>query len=317
MNIISDEIDFSKFEKDYPEKANVLPAYAFSDVVRSYFHGELGAKGLPLPWSKTHGKIAFRPGEVSIWSGTNGHGKSLLLNLVILQAIKHGEPCVIASMEMKPHLTMARMTRQASGAAVPSDEFIDAFHEWTEGCLWLYDQQGTVNAKRILSVIRYCHEALKHKGNKVQVRHMVIDSLMKCGVGVDDYNGQKSFLDNLCAMAKLSGIHIHLVAHSRKGDTEHRVGDKFDIAGHADITNQADNVFTVWRNKAKERAIQEDSKDEDVIHGPDALLICSKQRHGEWEGRVTLWFDKASMQYVAGEGNRPLTYFEYSREAQA
>lgn len=314
MNVIGNDIDFSKFEADYPEHSNVLPAYAYSDVVRSYFHGELGVKGLPLPWSKTHGLVAFRPGEVSIWSGINGHGKSLLLNIVMLQAIKHGEPCVIASMEMKPHLTMARMTRQACGAAMPSDEFIDGFHDWTSGCLWLYDQQNTVTAKRILSVIRYCHEALKHNGNKVNVRHLVIDSLMKCGIGTDDYNGQKAFVDKLCAAAKLSGMHIHLVAHMRKSENEHHIGDKTDVAGHADITNQADNVFTVWRNKAKEREAQEGGTE--LQHAPDALLICSKQRHGEWEGRISLWFDKASMQYVAGEGNRPLTYFEYTREAR-
>ncbi|MEX5606384.1 bifunctional DNA primase/helicase, partial [Pseudomonas syringae] len=69
--------------------------------------------------------------------------------------------------------------------------------------------QGTVKAKMMLAVIRYCAEKLK-------VNHFVIDSLMKCGIGEDDYNGQKAFLDSLTSIARDTGIHLHLVAHSRK-----------------------------------------------------------------------------------------------------
>jgi twinkle protein len=43
-------------------------------------------------------------------------------------------------------------------------------------------------------------------------------------------------------------------------------------------------VLTVWRNKRKE------SDPERHRHEPDAMLICDKQRNGEWEGRIGLWF---------------------------
>jgi len=36
---------------------------------------------------------------------------------------------------------------------------------------------------------------------------------------------------------------------------------------------------------------------------PDALLVCDKQRHGEWEGRVALWFEPESLSY-RGEQHR-------------
>lgn len=319
MNVITpQDIDFGAYLKQYPEHANVLPAWAYADIVVDYFNGTLGQKGLSLPWSKTHGMVSLRPGEVSIWAGVNGHGKSLILNQIMLQAMKMNEPCVIASMEMKPHVTMARMTRQAAGTERPSDEFIHAFHAWTEGKLWLYAQQGTVDSRRMLAVLRYVHEALYQNGEKVAVRHFVIDSLMKCGIGTDDYNRQKSFVDELCAFAKDSGIHIHLVAHARKGETERKIVDKFDIKGASEITDQVDNVFTIWRNKRKEEEGQRVGKrDDEVMKEPDALLICSKQRHGEWEGRIALWFHREGFQYVAAEGNRPIEFFEYSREAYA
>lgn len=319
MNIISPaEIDFAAYQKKYPEHANVIPAYAYADIVEDYFSGNLGTRGMLMPWSKTHGEIAFRPGEVTIWAGVNGHGKSLILNqAVVLQAMKNDEPCVVASMEMKPYKTMARMTRQAAGASVPSSEFIHAFHGWTEGKLWLYDQQDTVQSSRMIAVMRYCHEALTHKGQKVNVRHFIIDSLMKCGINVDDYNRQKSFVDELCAFAKDTGIHIHLVAHARKSETERKIVDKFDIKGASEITDQVDNVLTIWRNKRKEEEEVLPNPDPEIMKQPDALLICSKQRHGEWEGRITLWFHRDSMQYVAADGHRPIEFFHYTRETFA
>ncbi len=80
-----------------------------------------------------------------------------------------------------------------------------------------------------------------------------------------------------------------------------------DVKGSGSITDQVDNVLLVWRNKPKERDVQAGKK---VADGePDALLICEKQRNGEWEGRFTLWFDRDSQQYVGSQGAQPLNFF--------
>ena len=81
--------------------------------------------------------------------------------------------------------------------------------------------------------------------------------------------------------------------HSRKLADEFSPPGKFDAKGTGTITDLADNVVTVWRNKKKEYFPEKHADD------PDALLICDKQRNGEWEGKVRLWFDKDSMQYMA------------------
>ncbi|MHB1938971.1 MAG: DnaB-like helicase C-terminal domain-containing protein [Acidobacteriaceae bacterium] len=294
MHLIDDTLDFSEYEKAPPESARVKPASTYLRDVLARFDG-LELEGATLPWSKTHPNIRLRHGEVSIWNGVNGHGKSLMLNQVCAGLIHQGEQVCIASMEMKPAATMMRLCRQVSGNNRPTEELIRAIHAWTDGALWLYDQQGTVRSDRLIAVARYCRE-------KLNVRHFVIDSLMKCGIAGDDYGRQKQFVDELCAHAKDTGQHIHLVTHSRKGATENASPDKFDVAGSADITNQADNVFTVWRNKKKEDALREGLPDDG---SPDCILLCSKQRHGEWEGRVSLYFHPASLQYVAVQG-RPI-----------
>lgn len=54
-------------------------------------------------------------------------------------------------------------------------DIYEQFRDWAS-TLWLYDQQGTVTAKKISAVARYC---ATEKG----VRHFFIDSLMKCVAG--------------------------------------------------------------------------------------------------------------------------------------
>lgn len=301
------EQDIDDYAKGPLEAAQIIPASAYCQKVIDRFYGcdDMFSTHHKMPWSKTHAHISFRPNEVTIWSGYNGSGKSLLLGEVMLGVMGQGGRVLIASMEMKPEATLGRMVRQASGHSEPSVQYIKNFHAWTDEKLWIYDQQGTVNHTRILNVCRYAAD--------MGIQHIVIDSLMKCGINSDDYNLQKTFLDQLCAVAKDGNTHIHMVAHARKGETEHRSIDKMSVKGASEITDMADNVFTIWRNKKKEEESSKTNQDADTLKMPDVLLTCEKQRHGEWEGRIALWFHKDSMQYVAKDGARPIDFMEHDK----
>jgi twinkle protein len=62
-------------------------------------------------------------------------------------------------------------------------------------------------------------------------------------------------------------------------------------------------VLTVYRNKRKEAEIEAGNY---ASSGePDQYIICDKQRNGDWEGRIGLWYDKASRQYVETAGEAP------------
>lgn len=286
------QVDFNAYlQAIEADKAAVKSASQFLEQVHQFFNGDSKLTGLSLPWSKTHDTIAIRPGEVSCWHGYNGHGKSQLLGQVIMHLAKQGQKCCILSFEMDPYKTLARMTRQALGAKKPMPEFIEKFIDWSEGKIWLYDQQGTVSQERVIAVIHYA-------ARELGVNQFVVDSLMKCGIGSDDYSGQKFFVDKLCSAARDTQSHIHLVAHSRKGADEMQLPGKFDIAGSSDISNQVDNVFGVFRNKRKENAKEKDHNEH------DALLICDKQRNGEWEGKVRLWFHPESFRYLSVDGEK-------------
>lgn len=310
MQLIPDDIDFDAYLRDDDDgMAKIRPASEFVDDVVQLIHGEQEFSGHETPWSKIGNRLMFRPGEVSLWAGVNGHGKSGALGYVQLDVIVKGGKSCIASLEMPPAATMGRMCRQAAASNAPTIEYIERFHRWTDGKLWLYAHQGQVQGDRMLGVARYCRKELG-------VDHFVIDSLMKCGLAPDDYAGQKNFVDALCVLARDTGLHIHLVHHIRKGDTEKNAPDKFDIKGAGEITDLVDNVLVVFRNKRKEALVAKAAAQDDRLAleelraHPDTLLICDKQRHFTWEGTVGLYFDRDSQQ-LRGEHNAGAHYVDF------
>lgn len=295
-SFIEDDIDFLAYADLTEHSQRVISSGSYADDVVSYFWDEKVDRGQRLPWDRLHGRISFRPSEVTVWAGFNGHGKSLALGQAVIGFLTQAKRTCIASLEMKPVTTLARMCRQAFGTSKPDPDSIRAFHEMTDGWIWMYDQQGSVSADKMIGVIRYAAE-------KKNCEHFVLDSLLKCGIGEEDYTKQKMFVDALCTVARDTGIHIHLVAHSRKAKDETVAPGKMDIKGSGSITDQVDNVITWWRNKAKEDQLRQGKEVNESE--PDAVLICDKQRNGDWEGKVGFWFDPASLQFVEHHNGLP------------
>ena len=300
-----DVIDFNAYEKEVEVKQTIKSAAIYVQGLIDEIENPTRTKQSYLPWSKAHQSIQFRPGEVTVWGGENGSGKSLVTGQVALGLCENRERVCIASFEMKPIRTMGRMGRQFT--KLPHNDLLfnssDAqkrmlvdeysrFKDWTKGRLWLYNKMGTVNW---INVVAMC----KYAARELQCTHIFIDNLGKCVAGEDDYNGQKEFIDQICAVARDEDIHIHIVHHVRKPEKEGAPGNKYSFKGTGAITDQPDNVIIVWRNKLKER---KGGKMDD----PDTLLIVDKQRNGEgWEGEIALWYDKTSQQFVAHAGDEP------------
>src|SRR5690606_25200736 len=135
-------------------QVKVLSADSWTEaLVQSIRHGN-ELTGAKLPWSKTHDHIRFRSGEVTIWQGINGHGKSQVLGQVVLGFAAQNERSCIASFEMKPVLTLKRMLRQVSMNDSPSEKIARSMTSWLHDRLWIYDQLGSVNIDALAAVIR-------------------------------------------------------------------------------------------------------------------------------------------------------------------
>lgn len=309
MQTITDDIDFLKFLGNQESQYIISPA-SLKEETRARLAGNTELAGDRMPWSKTHGLIAFRPSEVTVWGAYNGHGKSLILGMICAWNLLR-KKWLIASMEMKPAATMERMVKQVAGRSDPSPEYSDWFHDWSDGKLWIYDQLDTVQAERILGMVHYAAQELG-------VNHIIIDSLMKCGFkGSRDAQSsqQVDFVNRLCWAAKSENIHIHLVHHMRKGEgvkSEYIRPGKHDFRGAGEIVDLVDNALIIHRNKKKERALDgmpiDDPERAEIEQDCDATLECCKQRHGTgWEGIFKFWFHD-SQQYTPTADNRPIPY---------
>ena len=129
---------------------------------------------------------------------------------------------------------------------------------------------------------------------------------MKCVVAEDSLNEQKSFVDELCALARDHHVHIHLVHHIRKLQSEEIQPSKTDLKGSGSIADQVDNVFLVWRNKKKENA-RRNNEDYDEKQ-PDMFLMCQKQRNGEAEEFYGMYFEHNSQQFVDTLNGQPIDF---------
>ncbi len=304
----SDQIDFEQYLKLTEAHMKVKDASVFIDELKEDLANPVVIKKVSMPWSKTINEFDFRSGEVTLYAGTNGSGKSLITGQIALGLIKQDQKVCIMSFEMKPKRTILRMTRQFSGTDLDNpilknkleinNQYLERLKTFSTGKLWLYDQQGTTNSGQVIAVARYCAVELG-------ITHIFVDSLMKCVRGEDDYNAQKAFVDELTALARDHNVHIHLIHHIRKLSSEEVKPNKNDIKGTGAIADQVDNVLLMFRNKAKERKIR---NNETVENLPDAMLMCEKQRNGEVEDWYNLYYHKDSQQFIEDENGVPMAF---------
>lgn len=302
-----DVIDFSQYMAETDHKHTVKDASIYVQGIIDHIHSPPPVRHAYMPWKKTRGLFQMRPGEVTLWGGENGVGKSLITGQVAISLADQGQKVGLASFEMKPMRTLGRMGRQFTGFN-PFDpmvqdnprekqsliEHYERFRDWTRGKLYLYDKMGMVKTSSVIGMAKYAARELR-------CAHIFIDNLAKCVDGEDDYNAQKEFVGQLCAIATDEDVHIHIVHHVKKPATQNGVPDKYAVKGSGSITDQVDNVALIWRNK--------DPKHAPSAASPDSLVIIDKQRNGEGtEGRIALWYDKRTQQFLPDFGADPIQF---------
>lgn len=279
-------------------------AVEYSEQVVREFTSAAEDYGIPLPWPKCEGRLLIRMGEVVVLAGINGHGKSEIAGQIVVNAMRCRWRACVASMEFRPAKWLKRMVRQATGLQNPTVNFIEHSMRWMGERLWVFDSTGTAKSDVILETFTY---AFKRYG----VELFVIDNLAKCGFGEDDYNGQKHFVDQLTDFAKEYNVAVLLVAHMRKGHDESADAGKMGVKGSGAITDMVDTVLSIWRNKPKEakaRAAESIGAELEDADQPDALLTCHKQRNGECEPKIALWFEPGSHQFCGKPAPRAFNY---------
>ena len=248
----------------------------------------------------------FIMGQVSIWTGINSSGKSTLLGQIMLDAIDQGFAVCAYSGELPSALFRYWIDLQAAGPEyieMQDDKFrgklygdyeqtpkvkaesLKFIRAWYYDKFFMYDSFGSTTDENLLEVFKY---AAMRYGCKV----FMIDNLMTTafadGGEKDFYRRQSDFMRRVIEFAQTLDVHVHMVAHPRKTDGQRRL-TKMDVAGTGDITNRADNVFSLHRCNDKDKADNQ----------CDSILDVFKNRFsGRQDVEIKLNFDERSKRFV-------------------
>ncbi|WP_404977859.1 toprim domain-containing protein [Bartonella sp. AA74HLJMH] len=249
--------------------------------------------GYTVPYPKLKDKLHFRPAELTLWSGASGAGKSQLLSDCIPHWIAQKSRLCLASLEMKGEQSLRRLTKQTGGLEQPTKETIERILHFLDDGLILYEHVGKSSVDTLLEVFDYCRA-------RYGCDQFIIDSLMRLGIASDDYARQEQAVYKMVDWAVLNNVHIHLVAHARKGGLDKDIPSTEDIKGASEIGANAFNIITIWRNRSLEDKIFAASlaqEKADLAKRPGVIMNIAKQRSGDFEGKIGLWFDPQTYRY--------------------
>lgn len=243
----------------------------------------------------------FYDGELSIWTGKRKEGKSTMIGLAIIAAIREGRRVCVYSGELPAWRYKAWLMTMAAGhnyllesktdtgkqVWAPQPQIARQIDLWWKNKLYIVDNRAA-DIHRPDTLLSVCRHAHKRFGCSC----FVLDNLMTVSLpGEDKYDAQSRFVGSLVDFAHETHAHVHLVAHQRKsGAQKQGKGNSDEVSGSGDITNRADNVFAVSRS----------ASDEDPF---DAYLEVLANRDFGETGSIGMKFDPRSRRYYTGNLN--------------
>ena len=239
----------------------------------------------------------FAPGELSVWTGRRGEGKSTLLGQILLDAIDQGRRVCDYSGELPAKQFKRFIRQQAAGYLhvtkredpltgksffLVNDDVKVPIDRWFDGTLFLTDIRDKA-AHDEETILRLFEGSNRRYGCDT----FLVDNIMTAQLRGESeqgyYRAQSAFAGRLADFCKRLGVHVHLVAHPRKTEGK-RPLEADDVGGSGDITNRADNVLKVER--VPEEKVQE--------LGYSTLLTILKNREFGSRGKIKLEFNEPS-----------------------
>ena len=258
-------------------------------------------KGLTTGWEALDEYYRISPSEVTIVTGVPNMGKSEWMDALMINLIQdNGWKFGIFSAEnfpVKHHLLklVGKFTNKPFWGSDRMDEKTarNSMNILNEHIKFIGTQEDSVTMESILDQARILNFRYGLNGLVIDpwntIEHKFRD-------GENETNYVSRILASLNTFAKIHEIHIWVVAHPRKMESDnHRkpvVPTPYDISGSANFYNKADNCITVHRHK---------SEDEDYV-GIHVQKVRFQYKNG------TTGTGKLS--YNVRSGN----YFEYFSE---
>lgn len=280
------------------------------EVIDRFYPKDKAMLGFYLPWQSMADAFMCEYGATTILAGYAGHGKSELAGQIVLDAMRQGVRACVASFEFHSSKWLQRAVRQSVATPSPDRPLIGKAMEWFGEGLWAVDVYGTYKVERMLEVFEYAHR-------RYGIKLFVIDNFSKLGIADDDLAGQKKAINLITEFSVRQHSHTILIHHLRKEETDMASTNisKLSLKGSSSLGDMADNVLIAWRNRSKEQKLKdprfndlEEDEQDKLRKSLDTQLRCEKNRNGDEEPRLSLWFDRQSHLFVERRGDKPMSY---------
>ena len=217
--------------------------------------------GLSTGWSDLDDFYRISPSEVSVVTGVPNMGKSEWMDALMINMIQeYGWKFGVFSAEnfpVKHHLL--KLVGKFAGKPFYGEEKME--EEIARNSMEILDDHikfiGTQeNSVTIASIM----EQARLLNYRYGLNGLVIDPWNtlehKFGDGENETNYVSRVLSELTAFAKISELHIWVVAHPRKMENDVNrkpvVPSPYDISGSANWFNKADNAITIHRHRSED-----------------------------------------------------------------
>lgn len=246
----------------------------------------------------------FFAGELSVWTGKRGIGKSTILSQLLLEAIDQGHKVCAYSGELDRAQFREWAYLQAAGPEhigyrddpitgkrlpTVNPQVDKLISEWLHERFWLFDLERNTRHDPEAILGQFAYAKMRYGADV-----FLVDNIMSVDFDYKrdaDFNRiQSQFTQALATFAKRQHVHVHLVVHPRKSSSG-KAGEVTadDVHGSGDITNRADNVFFLTT-----RAAEEQQK---------PMLVTLKNR--DFGSKINQWldFDKKSRRFFPFGGD--------------
>ena len=260
-----------------------------AEILRYMKHGR-ALRGIKLPWESTYENVRLGTG-LSVLAGINGHFKSVISTMIVMNAIRQEHKCGLISLEMPLGDIAEIMAMQlADSVKSPGAEYAEnELFPFLRGKFLVYDHIGSIKPMLALGAV----QAMAQQGCKL----IVLDSMMMTEVN-DDNERERAFVQALIAIARTHKVHVMLIHHVRKLPQSDEIAPgRSDIKGSGSIVDLANLCVVVHHNKKKAWLLRKRDQLNKALtkaeatyveKNPDLRFIVIKNRASPFEGPVAL-----------------------------
>jgi twinkle protein len=247
-----------KLAKDVKIEGVFTAKDSYDSMINGYRNGQ--KRGEPTGFQELDKAWTWRSGEVTVWTGYQNEGKSLMLNqLALIKAINNGDKVAVFSPENMPlddfyndliETYIGKSCDPYYSNNYMSEEEYELGIELVNKYFFLIHPSDDFKLNTIF-------EKAKSFVKKQGIRTLIIDPyntiehIMKSGEREDLYIS--SFMRKLKSFALENDVSVHLVAHQNtarkndKDDGRYYKPELNNIKGGGTFADKADNVIFIWR----------------------------------------------------------------------